>query len=100
MPIPCPCCKAANETGPNCRRCKADLSLLFALEERRAGLLETARSLAGEAKYAESLAVLDQAAQLRQGSDVHRLRAAVSLLARDFPTALQAYQYATAEARS
>ena len=28
MPVPCPCCKAANDTGPGCRRCKADLSLL------------------------------------------------------------------------
>jgi hypothetical protein len=100
MPIPCPCCKAANDTGPNCRRCKADLSLLFALEERRAVLLASARGLAAEAKYAESLDVLDQAAQLRGGTDVHRLRAAVSLLARDFPAALQAYKYATAEATS
>ena len=31
----CPVCKADNSQGPQCRRCKADLSLLFALEEQR-----------------------------------------------------------------
>ena len=36
MALRCPVCKAENAQGPNCRRCKADLSLLFALEDRRA----------------------------------------------------------------
>src|SRR5262249_17865113 len=31
----CPVCKAENAQGPACRRCKADLSLLFAVEARR-----------------------------------------------------------------
>ena len=31
----CPVCKADNSAGRACRRCKADLSLLFALEEER-----------------------------------------------------------------
>ena len=95
MPVPCPCCKATNETGPNCRRCKADLSLLFDLEERRMRLIEAARDLAREARLQDSLAILEQAAQLRSGADVHRLRAALSLLARDFPAALQSHQAAT-----
>ena len=30
--IRCPVCKAENSQGPTCRRCKADLSLLFRLE--------------------------------------------------------------------
>ena len=34
--IRCPLCKADNLEGPACRRCKADLSMLFRLEERRA----------------------------------------------------------------
>ena len=32
----CPVCKAENEMTPQCRRCKADLSLLLALERGRA----------------------------------------------------------------
>jgi hypothetical protein len=98
--IPCPCCKAANEAGPNCRRCKADLSLLFELEQARTGLLESARVRAGDGRYSESLSLLDRAAQLRAGADVHRLRAVLAIAARDFPTALRAYQEATARDQS
>ena len=35
----CPVCKADNAQGPLCRRCKADLSLLFRLEARRADVV-------------------------------------------------------------
>lgn len=63
MPVPCPCCKAANDTGPACRRCKADLSLLFAAAARRdwctaaaaeslaGGDVSTALQLANEAEF-------------------------------------------------
>jgi hypothetical protein len=91
MPVPCPCCKASNDTGPNCRRCKADLSLLFAVEEQRTALVGEARRLAGESRLPEALAALDRAAELRRGDDVSRLRAVVLLLAGDFPAALSAY---------
>jgi hypothetical protein len=91
MPVPCPCCKASNDTGPACRRCKADLSLLFAVEDERASLVAAARTLAAESRHSESLAALERAAQLRRTDDVLRLRAAVRLLARDFDGALRAY---------
>lgn len=91
MTVPCPCCKASNDTGPNCRRCKADLSLLFAVEEQRTAAVEEARQLAAAGQFPGSLAALDRAAQLRRGPDVPRLRAAVLILARDFPAALRAY---------
>jgi hypothetical protein len=91
MPVPCPCCKASNDTGPNCRRCKADLALLFAVDAERAALVVAARQLAAESRFAESLAALDKAAQLRRGPDVLRLRAGVLVLAREFPAALRAY---------
>jgi hypothetical protein len=91
MPVPCPCCKAVNDGGPACRRCKADLSLLFAVEEQRAALVETARALAAVARFADAVATLDRAAQLRRGEDVLRVRAAVLLLAGQYPAALAAY---------
>ncbi|MDB5311648.1 MAG: hypothetical protein JWO38_5850 [Gemmataceae bacterium] len=91
MPVPCPCCKASNDTGPACRRCKADLSLLFAVEAERSSLVAAARAFAAESRFSESLAALDRAAQLRHGPDVPRMRAAVLLLARNFPAALSAY---------
>lgn len=99
MPISCPCCKASNEAGPTCRRCKADLLLLFTLEARRAALIGEARRLAAECRFPESAAILAEAAQLRQGADVQQLRAVVSLLARDFPAALKAHQSATEQAK-
>jgi hypothetical protein len=91
MPVPCPCCKASNDTGPTCRRCKADLSLLFAVEAERSSLVAAARASAAGSRYSESLAALERAAQLRRGDDVSRVRAAVLLLARDFAGALAAY---------
>lgn len=91
MPVPCPCCKAANDAGPNCRRCKADLSLLFAIDDERTQLVARARELTVQSRFPDSLACLDRAAQLRAGDDVRRARAAVLLLARAFPAALAAY---------
>jgi Flp pilus assembly protein TadD len=91
MPIPCPCCKASNDAGPACRRCKADLSLLFAVEADRAAAVEEARRLAAQSRFPDALSQLERAAQLRRGDDVSRLKAAVLLLARDFPAARRAY---------
>ena len=31
----CPVCRATNDQGAQCRRCKADLGLLFRLEAQR-----------------------------------------------------------------
>src|SRR4051812_24819473 len=91
MPVPCPCCRASNDTGPTCRRCKADLSLLFPLEAERTSVAAAAGALAAESRYSESLAAIERAAQLRRGDDVSRVRATVLLLARDFAGALAAY---------
>ena len=38
----CPVCRAEVEQGPNCRRCRADLAMLFTLEEQRARALAAA----------------------------------------------------------
>ena len=91
MPLPCPCCRASNDTGPACRRCKADLSLLFALEGHRDSLLADAKHLAAQGRFADALASVDEADALRHGDDTRRLRAAVLLLNRDFPAAFACY---------
>lgn len=89
--IPCPCCRAANDTGPACRRCKADLCLLFAIAEQRASLVAEAQSLAAEGKFAEALRSLEEADALRSGDDVRQLRAVVLLASGDFAAAWAAY---------
>lgn len=90
MTLACPCCKASNATD-TCRRCKADLSLLAAVESSREHHLALAQRFASELRTAEALTHLDHAAALRPGDDLRRLRAAVLLLAGRFADALTAY---------
>ncbi len=88
----CPVCKAENPQGPQCRRCKADLSLLFALEEQHQRMLAEARrylrrgELEAAAKHAET------ANWLRGDEDSRRLAAVARLLGRDFAGAWRCYQ--------
>lgn len=91
MPVTCPCCRASNDAGPSCRRCKADLSLLFAVADRRGFLVSEARKFAAESKYTDALRSLEEAAALRTGDDVRWLTAAVRLLAGQYAAALAAY---------
>ncbi|MFL5340912.1 MAG: hypothetical protein ACJ8F7_12265 [Gemmataceae bacterium] len=94
MPLTCPVCRAANEQGPACRRCRADLSLLFALESQRGAQVAVAgRALAlRQPDVAESHA--RAADDLRRGADVHRLLAAAHMLRRDFAAAWNEYHRA------
>ena len=86
MTIHCPCCRASNETA-TCRRCKADLTLLVAVEARRQYLMDEARYALSAGSCAD--APFDEAAGLRDGADVAQLRALAALLKRDYAEALQ-----------
>jgi hypothetical protein len=85
----CPVCRAENTTGPQCRRCRADLSLLFALEDQRVHLLVAARAAIRRAEAGEAVRLAEGAQQLRDGDDVRRLLALGHLLRRDFARAWQ-----------
>ena len=89
----CPVCRAENDRGPNCRRCRADLSLLFDLEARRRRAVGRARAELGRGRAQEALALLDEAEALRHGDDVRRLRAVAHLLQRSFAGAWRAYEW-------
>jgi hypothetical protein len=86
----CPVCRAENDRGPTCRRCRADLGLLFRLESQRRRLLARARSELTRGRPDEALPLLDEADALRRGDDVRRLRAVAHLLRRDFARAVAA----------
>jgi hypothetical protein len=88
----CPVCKADNSQGPQCRRCKADLSALFALEEQRAQALAAAGQglLSGQIEPAFRLA--QHAEWLRRDVDSMRLLAMGALLQRDFTQAWRYYR--------
>jgi len=96
MTLRCPVCRADNTTGPACRRCKADLSLLMAVEERRGHHISLAQVALREGQLDDALEQLALAAQLRTGADIRRLRACVFLLAGDNAAVLAEHVAATA----
>src|SRR5262245_22039325 len=99
----CPVCKADNVTptplpqgersgsegAPTCRRCKADLSLLFALEEHREVLLNSARQHAAAGAWEAFLADIEQVHGLRADQQTRRMRAVGLLLIGDRLAALR-----------
>jgi hypothetical protein len=87
----CPVCRAENGQGPNCRRCKADLSLLFALEQQREGHVSAARQaiLTNDWSLAEYHTV--EASTIRNDVDISQLEAMIALLRGDFPRAWARY---------
>jgi hypothetical protein len=87
--IICPVCRARVESGPQCRRCKADLSLLLALEARRETVLIQARRSLAANQPDEALTQAREAQHLRHGDDARRLIAAAYLLRREFAAAWQ-----------
>jgi hypothetical protein len=88
----CPACRADNEQKPSCRRCRADLSLLWAIEEERDGLMQSARVSLRRGQTDLALEHLRRARQLRRGTDLEKLEAVAHLLACDFAEALRRHQ--------
>jgi hypothetical protein len=88
----CPVCKADNPQGPLCRRCKADLELLFTLEQQRARLLASARAAVAGHCWSAAGAEATVADWLRSDAESLRLRAVVHLLERDFARAWECYR--------
>ena len=86
----CPVCKADNAQGPNCRRCKADLSPLFALEDARRRTLDEARAHAAAGRWSSFLSAASEADRMRSDGQTRRLRAVGLLLTRDFAEAARA----------
>ncbi len=90
--IHCPACRADNAEGPACRRCKADLSPLFALEADRASALAAARGALAAGEAGAALAAALRADMLRRDEASRRLAAACALAARDFALAWRLYR--------
>jgi hypothetical protein len=88
----CPVCKADNSQGPQCRRCKADLSLLFALGDQRQRPLTEARKCLQRGDFAQAVRHAETADWLHGDEETKRLTAVAYLLSRDFAAAWRAYQ--------
>ncbi len=88
----CPVCKAENVQGPQCRRCKADLSLLFALEGRRRQEMQAARRCLSAGQWTRALTHAAEAYWLQRDEESRRLLAVACLLNRDFASAWYYYR--------
>jgi hypothetical protein len=80
------------EQGPQCRRCKADLSLLFAVEQQARALREEALQVAAQGRDDEALRIAERAASLHHSTEESQLLALLYLRQRDFARAWQEYQ--------
>jgi hypothetical protein len=87
----CPVCRAEVEQGPQCRRCRADLSLLFELEEQRRRALTAAYQCLQQGRYPYALALAEGAETLRRDEETRRLRALIYFLQRNFAQAWAVY---------
>jgi hypothetical protein len=113
----CPVCKADNVAGEKgtgplvlgvqspflrpegqvCRRCKADLSLLFDVERRREWCLGEARRCLRDGNSADALNLALRAAGLHGDAESRRLVAIASLLSGNFEQALRYHAGPTPE---
>jgi hypothetical protein len=89
MVLCCPACRAENTFGPQCRRCRADLSLLAAVEARWEFHVSQARAAAQGGRVVDALTQLDEASKLRNSSVIRGLRSALLLLTGDYQTAVE-----------
>jgi hypothetical protein len=80
------------EQGPNCRRCRADLSPLFSLEQKRQALLTAASHLIRFGHVREAAALIHKSEEMQRDSSSARLLALCALLSRDFTSAWRLYQ--------
>jgi hypothetical protein len=96
----CPVCKADNLQGPQCRRCKADLSLLFALEEQRRRTLAEARRCLRHGAWRAAANHIKTADWLRGDEESQRLTAVAHLLEGHFAEAWHCYQTLCAARRN
>lgn len=96
----CPVCKADNSQGSQCRRCKADLSLLFALEDQRRRTLAQARQCLRRGEWQAARDGAETADWLQSDEESQQLAAAASLLVRDFAGAWRRYRDWAAAHRS
>lgn len=92
----CPVCRAEN-TETACRRCRADLSLLWGLEAQRRALVGQAREALRRGDGPGAARLANQAQRLRADREGLTLQALAALLRRDFAAA-RAYHRQLTEA--
>ncbi len=90
-PWRCPVCKAEVLEGSQCRRCRADLSLLVALRTERSRVLQCAEQQLAAGRFEDAAELARQADWLHSDADSRRLCATAYLMTRDFVAAWDCY---------
>jgi hypothetical protein len=87
----CPVCRAEANEGSQCRRCRADLSLLVALQKQRRHAVTAAYRCLRQGRYQHALTLAEGAEALRSDEDTWQLRVLIYLLKRDFASAWRVF---------
>jgi hypothetical protein len=95
----CPVCRAEVGEAAQCRRCRADLSLLVRLAEQRRRALQTACVYVSRGDYRRARAIAEGADTLHSDAESRRLLAVVHLLCREHSQAWRVYQEVITDAR-
>ena len=90
----CPVCRAENAEDATCRRCRADLALMVAVEQARRQALTQAAHAAASGDGMGTLQHAEAAHRLCRDAESWRWLAVGGLLVRDFQLALACYQRA------
>lgn len=85
----CPVCRAENAAGPACRRCRADLSLLFDLERQRGRALDAAKRLLLAGDFVNARLQAREAHAMRPDKESRRVLLAANIFRGDFPQACE-----------
>jgi Flp pilus assembly protein CpaB len=85
----CPVCRADNDLVASCRRCKADLELLLAVETQRQQALTAANRALQAGELSVALRAAAQAHHRRAAADTARLLAVAHLRSGNFALALR-----------
>lgn len=90
MNLACPVCRADNTAPRNCRRCRADLSLLWSLAAERQRLLDECQQAVCNGDAEVLLRQATRAHSLRHGEDTQRYLALGHLLQEHYFDAFRA----------
>src|SRR5262245_57539549 len=79
-PLRCPVCRADNAAGPQCRRCKADLSSLFEVREHRDVAVAQARAALAAGRTPQFVEAAETAYLLQHDDETRKLVSLARLL--------------------
>lgn len=92
MEMRCPVCKADKLQSPQCRRCKADLTLLVQLLEQRRLILHQGRLALQAGRWQEAETAAQRAHQLARDAESSQLLALAAVLQGKYHQAWQLYR--------